>query len=124
MFRAAIPGLMIALVFFAATALAHHSFVGNYDSAKLVTLKGTVTKVRYGNPHIFFSVDVPGKGIWRVEAESISKTKAKGLTKEHLKRGTSVTVTGWPAKNGGPALGLQSITVPGGKTIKIRGTAR
>jgi len=124
MSRVAVPGFGLALVLFAATALAHHSFVGNYDSAKLVTLKGTVTKVRYGNPHIFFSVDVPGKGIWRVEAESISKTKAKGLTKEHLKRGTPVTVTGWPSKNGRAALGLQSIIVPGGKTIKIRGTAR
>jgi len=124
MFRLAVPGFVLALAFSAVTAFAHHSFVGNYDSAKLITLKGTLTKVRYGNPHIFFSVDVPGKGIWRVEAESISKSKAKGLTKEYLKRGTPVTVTGWPAKNGGPALGLQSITVPGGKTIKIRGTAR
>ena len=121
-----VAGLLLALVVMlgAAPSQAHHSFVGSYDATKLVTLKGTITKVRYGNPHIFFSVDVPGKGVWKVEAESISKTRAKGLTKEHLKRGTPVTVTGWPSKKGKAAMGLQSIIVPGGKTIKIRGTAR
>ena len=124
MSRVAGPGLALAFFLFATSALAHHSFVGNYDATKLITLQGTVTKVRYGNPHIFFSVDVPGKGVWKVEAESISKTRAKGLTKEHLTRGAPVTVTGWPAKNGKRGMGLQSITVPGGKTIKIRGTAR
>ena len=118
------PAVALAILLSTVQAPAHHSFVGSYDATKLITLKGTVTKVRYGNPHIFFSVDVPGKGVWKVEAESISKTRAKGLTQEYLKRGTPVTVTGWPSKKGKPAMGLQSIIVPGGKTIKIRGTAR
>ncbi|MDA7948114.1 MAG: DUF6152 family protein [Hyphomicrobiaceae bacterium] len=124
MFRVAGLLLGLAVLLIAAPTSAHHSFVGSYDSTKLITLKGTVTKVRYGNPHIFFSVDVPGKGVWKVEAESISKTRAKGLTKDHLKRGAPVTVTGWPSRKGKPAIGLQSIIVPGGKVIKIRGTAR
>lgn len=124
MSRVAGPGVALAIFMFAASASAHHSFVGKYDATKMITLQGTVTMVRYMNPHIFFSVDVPGKGVWKVEAESISKTRAKGLTEEYLKSGTPVTVTGWPAKNGSRGMGLQSITLPGGKTIKVRGTAR
>lgn len=124
MYRVAVPCFALVLCFMAATSLAHHSFVGKYDASRIVTVKGVISGVRYGNPHIFFTVDATGGGSWRVEAESIQRTRAKGLTKKHLTKGTAVTVRGWPAKNGAKRMGLQSITVPGGKTIKIRGTAR
>jgi len=104
--------------------VAHHSFVGKYDGSKYRTIKGTIYEFTYGSRHIFFFVNVLGKGIWRVVAENISKTKSKGLIEKHLKPGTKVYVKGWPAKNGSPAIGLQSITLPDGKAIKIRSTAK
>ena len=50
--------LAILLLGFAVEAWAHHSFVGQYDPAKLVTMTGTVTKVEWTNPHAFFYIDV------------------------------------------------------------------
>ena len=40
---------------------AHHSFSAEYDSKKVVTLTGTVTKVEWMNPHVYFYVDVVGE---------------------------------------------------------------
>src|ERR1044071_6901858 len=40
------------------SAVAHHSFAAEYDRTKPITLKGTVTKVEWQNPHISFYLDV------------------------------------------------------------------
>src|ERR1700736_3942685 len=47
-------GLVIATL----PVLAHHSFEAEYDADKPVTLKGTVTKVEWTNPHARFYIDV------------------------------------------------------------------
>ncbi|MBI1385890.1 MAG: hypothetical protein GC150_13375 [Rhizobiales bacterium] len=104
------------------TASAHHTFVAKYDAAKVVTLKGSVTSVRWQNPHVFFVIDVGGTA-WTVEAEGIPKIEAKGLTRALLSEGAAVEVKGWPARDGGAEVGLKSIRVKG-RTITIRNTAR
>ena len=38
--------------------LAHHSFAAEYDDKAPVKVTGTVTKVEWTNPHIWFFVDV------------------------------------------------------------------
>jgi hypothetical protein len=128
MYRVAAPALALFLLAAAAPAIAHHSFAGKYDGGKVIALKGVISSLDYRNPHIFFSVNVAGKngsgGTWRVQTESISKIEARGLSRQKLAPGTAVTVRGWPAKDGSAALGLHSITLPGGRTIKLRGTAR
>src|ERR1700738_3497503 len=48
----------IGLVAAAAPVVAHHSFAAEYDSSKPITLKGTVTRVEWTNPHARFYVDV------------------------------------------------------------------
>jgi hypothetical protein len=48
-------GLLAAL---AVTALAHHSFDAEYDSNKITTLSGVVTKVDWVNPHAFISFNM------------------------------------------------------------------
>ena len=39
-------------------AWAHHSFAAEYDGQAPISLKGTITKVEWTNPHIYFYVDV------------------------------------------------------------------
>jgi hypothetical protein len=104
-------------------AAAHHTFVTKYDPSKTVHLSGEVTSVSYVNPHIYFQIET-GKGTWSVETESISVATAKGLSPAVLKVGAKVSITGWPARDGSAALGLNTITLSGGTTIKMRGTAR
>src|SRR3954469_9556109 len=96
----AAAGLLMPLV----PMLAHHSFAAEYDANKPVTLKGTVTKVEWTNPHARFYVDVKdanGKVTnWNLELASPNVLKRAGWTRTALKEGDSVTVEGSAAKDG------------------------
>ena len=109
-------------------ASAHHSYVTKYDPAKMVTIKGTVTSVRFHNPHIFFSIMVKNRGggesEWRIETESVQMVRARGLTKAKLRIGSTVTLTGWRARNGGAEVGLARIKPAGSGWINIRSRPR
>ena len=63
--------LALTAIVAAAPVLAHHSFAAEYDAKKPVTLKGTVTKVEWRNPHVYFFIDVvdeAGKPVnWALE---------------------------------------------------------
>ncbi len=104
-------------------ALAHHSYVTKYDSAKLTRLAGTVGSVSYTNPHIFFQFEAGGS-TWTVETESISVARANGLTEAVLKEGAKATITGWPSREKSAELGLSTFALDGKGTITLRKTAR
>ena len=105
-----------------APAAAHHTYVTKYDSSKKMTLSGTVSGVRFQNPHIFFDLTAGGK-TWKVETESLSVAKSSGLTEQLLVEGAKATVSGWPARSGAAELGLNTIQV-GAKSLTLRRTAR
>ena len=51
-----------AVLIAAAPLLAHHSFAAEYDAKKPIELKGTITKVDWMNPHVYFYIDVKDDG--------------------------------------------------------------
>jgi hypothetical protein len=80
-------------------AQAHHSFAAQYDGSKPMTLRGSVARVDWVNPHAWIHLDV-GKAQWMVEAGSPGVLLREGFTRETLIPGTPIIVDGYPAKTG------------------------
>jgi len=108
-------GLSILLC--GASAFAHHSFSAEYDSKKPVTLKGTVTKVDWMNPHVYFYLDVEDEGgnvaSWALEMGPPNGLQRAGWTRNTMKVGDVVVVEGTLAKDGAKQANARSVTMAG-----------
>lgn len=91
-----------ALVSAGAPAFAHHSFAAEFDRGKPVTLTGTITKVEFQNPHIYFYIDVKDASgavtSYAVEGGTPNQLRRQGWGKDSLKVGEVVTVEGFSAR--------------------------
>ena len=104
-------------------ALAHHG-TNLYDMTKTTTLKGTITKFEWGNPHnqIYFDV-TDDKGVvshWNAETEPPAVMSESGWTRKALSPGDQVTVYLNAAKNGATVGILQKIVLADGKELVAR----
>jgi Family of unknown function (DUF6152) len=101
--------------------LAHHAFSAEYDAQKPITLKGTVTKMEWTNPHGWIYVDVKdeaGKTVnWAIEFGAPNALLRRGLRKSDFPEGIGVTVSGYRAKNGSPTVNGTSVKLPDGRDL-------
>ena len=100
---------------------AHHAFAAEFDSAKPIKLRGTVTKMEWINPHSWIHIDVKGPDgkvtNWMVEGGSPNALFRRGLTKESLPVGTEILVDGYMAKDGTNRANGRDITFPDGRKL-------
>jgi hypothetical protein len=100
----------------AQTLSAHHSFAAEFDRNSPVTLTGSVTRVDWGNPHIWVFMDVKddtGKvSNWGVEGGAPNALFRNGWRKDSLKVGDTVTVEGFKSKDGLPRANANRVTLP------------
>ena len=113
--------LAVSLIAVVAPVLAHHSAAAEYDVKNTVTLKGTVTKVEWQNPHVRFYVDVKdadGKVTnWEIETGSPNILLRGGFTRNALKVGDSITVVAYRAKDGANLGDAVDVTLPDGRKM-------
>jgi hypothetical protein len=111
----------VGLLVPAVPALAHHSFAAEYDSNKPVTLKGTVSKVEWTNPHARFYVDVKDDSgkvtTWNLELASPNVLVRNGWSRNTLKVGDPVTVSGSMAKDGANLANARAVTLADGRKV-------
>jgi len=85
--------------------LAHHGNAA-YDTAKTVTVKGTVTDYIWANPHVFLKVDAKddsGNTLhWVIEGQNAVTQATAGWSNSTFKSGDQVVIDVTPAKNGRP----------------------
>jgi hypothetical protein len=100
---------------FATAALAHHSFAAQYDSNKVVSLKGWVTKVEWSNPHVYFYIDVENdKGEienWGIEMGPPHMLQDAGWKRNSMTIGDELLVEATRARNGSNTANARSVTL-------------
>jgi Family of unknown function (DUF6152) len=113
--------LVFGLLLVTSPALAHHSFQAEFNAKQIITLKGTVSKVDWINPHVFVYVNVKDESgkvtTWSLESLPVLFLHRSGLTKPLLlgSGNETVEVNAFPAKDGTKAFGfLTKITYPDG----------
>ncbi len=116
-----IIGAGIALSFGSVPVFAHHSFAAEFDVKQPVTLKGTVTKVEWTNPHVWIYMDVANESgameHWQCENGAPNALARMGWTRNSLKVGDQITVEGFRAKNDDKTANARQITLPDGRKI-------
>jgi hypothetical protein len=107
--------------------LAHHG-AAEYDNTKSISVQGTVTEVKYVNPHVlilFTAKDDKGQAVdWTAESQSPNLLSRRGWSRSTLKPGDQITVTGHPVKNGVPAMSTQKIVFADGRATPDMGLPR
>ena len=118
--KSVVAGL-VGLVLAASPLLAHHSFEAEYDRNQTATLKGTVTKVEWQSPHVYFYVDVPDRqGVvtnWAVEIGAPAGLYRSGWRKDTLKVGERITVDGFRARNGKNHINGRTVVLANGQRV-------
>jgi DNA/RNA endonuclease YhcR with UshA esterase domain len=104
---------------------AHHSFAAEFDIEKPVTVKGTLTKLEWVNPHGWLHIDVKGPDgkveSWAVEAGGATALMRAGVRQTDFKPGVELTVQGFLAKNGTKTMAGREVKTADGRNFFVAG---
>lgn len=118
-----VVAVVVALAVWAADrpVTAHHSFAAQYDRDKPVTLKGTVTRIEWMNPHIYFYLDVPDAAgtvaQWAIEGGAPTSLYRAGWRRDAMKIGDVVTVHGYLARDGSKLANMRAAILADGREV-------
>lgn len=100
---------------------AHHSFAAEFDVNQPITLRGTLTRMEWFNPHGWIYIDVKdadGKVTnWGIEAGAPTTLLRRGLRKTDFPIGSEVVVEGYRAKGGAPRANGKTLTFKDGRNF-------
>jgi hypothetical protein len=105
---------------------AHHSVQAEFDIHKQITVKGTVAKIEWINPHSYLTVnvtDADGKvQKWGFELGGPGALRRAGMSRADrggLKPGDEVSIVALAAKDGSTNGFLQELSLPDGRVFKF-----
>jgi uncharacterized protein DUF6152 len=118
-------GFLLASVLATGSVLAHHSAVAEYDLEKPISINGTIKRVEWQNPHIWYYLDVKEKdgslSEWGVSGGAPGQLMRRGITKDVLKIGAVVSVEGFLARDGSKNMTGRRVTFADGRDVFTAG---
>ena len=112
-------GVLIA----AAPVMAHHSVAAQFDDKAPITVKGTLTKMEWLNPHTWIYVDVKqadGKVVtWAIEGAAPNGLLRRGLRRADFPLGSELTIQAFRSRNGTPTAAAQDVTFADGRNFYL-----
>ena len=113
--KLAVFGAVFTLSLSGAPVHAHHSFAAEFDASKPVMVTGTVTKIEWMNPHVWFFADVKDESRkvtnWGFEMGSPNGLMRAGWSRTSMKLGDVVSVEGSRAKDGSNNVNARAVTL-------------
>lgn len=98
-----LPAFGIAILASAIPAYSHHSFAAHYFEEQSITVQGVLVEFEYKSPHAWVYLEVKDETgqIQRISAEwaNPSRLQQQRISKETLKVGDVLTITGSPGRN-------------------------
>jgi hypothetical protein len=112
----------VGLLLLAIPVLAHHSVTAEFDSSKTFTVKATITKIEWVNPHIYMyadAMDENGKVVpYSFETGPPGNLRRAGVVRTMFNVGDVVTIQAAIAKDGTKHLGLlKAVQFADGHTV-------
>jgi hypothetical protein len=103
------------------SATAHHAFSSVFDPDRPLDVTGTVTRVDWMNPHIWFYLDLENEAgrveSWGFEMGSPNALVRRGWSHDSLQVGEVVNVAGWLARDGSLRGAVRSIVLASGEQL-------
>lgn len=90
--------LLVCICASPAASWAHHSRA-NFDFENEIRLTGTVTEVRWANPHVYFRLEAENGDNWLVEGHSVPGLIGLGWTRDTIEIGDNIRVSANPDLN-------------------------
>ena len=89
---------IVALMLTTGSVTAHHGYA-EYDRNAAATLEGTVTQVRWANPHVVLTLEIQNGGEYSVEWDAASLLSRQGVRTASVQEGDHLVITGAINKN-------------------------
>lgn len=116
---------MLAISLLASTnAYAHHSFSAEFDGDKVISVTGTVTEVRFRNPHVQYFLDVNTDGEvarWVVAGQNMVVMRRSGVSGDTIGVGDKITVSGYAGRDGAHKVYLDTLLTAAGTRYSMYG---
>ena len=125
--RASGMALVVVAVIGATGTRAHHSFAPHFDSAKPVSIYGTITRFEAQNPHSYVHIDaVDENGRTRAylcESHGVTQLTRAGITPQIMKAGTRIRVTGPVSRHSPYMCFFEIVEFEDGRKLSVNSTA-